>query len=167
MDLICYLAVILVYCLVGGMYQIRLLNRVIKYPYLCLQSVIKYHCLCLQSVIKRYHKTLQSVIVASGHDLYYYSETEDRMEVDFLLTKSILTARKNIIPLGVKSGKGFTIASLDKYRKKFSQQVGECFVLYNGDICDINITTLSIMSKITYFPAPCRHTKTDHPTRNN
>ncbi len=66
------------------------------------------------------------------------------MEVDFLLTKSILTTRKNIIPIEVKSGKGFTITSLDKYRKKFSQQVGECFVLYDGDICE--------KDGVTYLP---------------
>ena len=87
---------------------------------------------------------VSQMLAASGHDLYYYSETEDRMEIDFLLTKSVLTARKNIMPVEVKSGKGFITTSLDKYRKKFSQQVGECFVLYDGDICE--------KDGVTYLP---------------
>ena len=74
------------------------------------------------------------MFVASGHDLYYYSESEDRMEVDFLLTKPHLTSRKNIIPIEVKSGKKYLVNSLDKYREKFPQQVEKSYVLYDGDI---------------------------------
>ena len=33
------------------------------------------------------------LLTAAGNKLYYYSETEDRMEVDFLLTKNNLTSR--------------------------------------------------------------------------
>lgn len=74
------------------------------------------------------------MLKAAGHDLYYYSESEDRMEVDFLLTKNKLTSRKNIMPIEVKSGKRYTITSLEKYRNKFIQQVGQCYVLHDGDI---------------------------------
>ena len=76
------------------------------------------------------------MLTASGHDLYYYSETEDRMEVDFLLTKNRLTSRKNIIPIEVKSGKRYLVNSLDKYRKKYSQQIGEAYVLHDGDLAE-------------------------------
>ncbi|MDO4527091.1 MAG: AAA family ATPase [Candidatus Saccharibacteria bacterium] len=74
------------------------------------------------------------MLTAAKHDLYFYSETEDRMEIDFLLTKNQLTSRKNIIPIEVKSGKNYLANSLNKYRKKFAQQVGESFVLHDGDI---------------------------------
>lgn len=73
------------------------------------------------------------MLVAAGHELYYYAESEDRMEIDFLLTKNKLTSRKNIIPIEVKSGKRYLTSSLDKFRKKFSQQVGEAYVLHDGD----------------------------------
>lgn len=84
------------------------------------------------------------MLVAAQHDLYYYAETEDRMEVDFLITKKSLTSRKNIIPIEVKSGKSFSITSLLKYRTKFAQQVEECYVLYDGDISE--------KDGITYLP---------------
>lgn len=84
------------------------------------------------------------MLVASGHDLYYYSETEDRMEIDFLLTKNKLTSRKNIIPIEVKSGKRYLTNSLDKYRKKYSQQVGAATVLHDGD--------LRVEDEVTYLP---------------
>lgn len=84
------------------------------------------------------------MLVAAGHDLYYYSETEDRMEVDFLLTKNKLTSRKNIIPIEVKSGKKYLVNSLDKYRKKYSQQIGEAYVLHDGDLTE--------KDGVTYLP---------------
>ena len=84
------------------------------------------------------------MLVAAGNKLYYYSESEDRMEVDFLLTKSMLTTRKNIVAVEVKSGKNYTITSLEKYRKKFSQQVGECYVLHDGDLME--------KDGVTYLP---------------
>lgn len=76
------------------------------------------------------------MLTAAGHDLYYYSETEDRMEVDFLLTKNQLTSRKNILAIEVKSGKGFSTTSLDKYCDKFSSHVGGAYVLYDGDLAE-------------------------------
>ncbi|MBQ6127634.1 ATP-binding protein [Candidatus Saccharibacteria bacterium] len=70
----------------------------------------------------------------SGHKLYYYSETEDRMEVDFLIIKDQVTARHNICPIEVKSGKGYSLTSLDKYTKKYNQQVGVSYILHDGDL---------------------------------
>ena len=84
------------------------------------------------------------MLVAAGHELYYYSETEDRMEIDFLLTKNKLTSRKNIIPVEVKSGKHYLVNSLEKYRKKYKQQIGEAYVLHDGDIKEED--------DITYLP---------------
>lgn len=74
------------------------------------------------------------ILVASGCDLYYYSEVEDRMEIDFLLTKGRLTSRKNILPIEVKSGKKLAASSLKKYREKFRNHVDESFILYDGDL---------------------------------
>ena len=77
---------------------------------------------------------VSQMLVASGHDLYYYSETEDRMEIDFLLTKNKLTSRKNIIPIEVKSGKRYLTNSLNKYCSKYSQQINQPIVLHDGDL---------------------------------
>ena len=84
------------------------------------------------------------MLAAAGHDLYFYSETEDRMEIDFLLTKNKLTSRKNIIPIEVKSGKRYLTNSLDKYRKKYSQQINKAYVLHDGDLKEED--------EVTYLP---------------
>ena len=56
---------------------------------------------------------------AAGHKLYFYSnnsreEASDRMEVDFLISKSAITSRHNISPIEVKSGRRYAITSLNK-----------------------------------------------------
>ncbi|MBR2831047.1 ATP-binding protein [Candidatus Saccharibacteria bacterium] len=84
------------------------------------------------------------MLAAAGHKLYYYAETTDRMEVDFLVTKQQITARKNVVAIEVKSGKGYSINSLNKYREKFAQQVGEVVVLHDGD--------LKVEDGVTYLP---------------
>lgn len=78
------------------------------------------------------------MLATAGNELYYYAETADRMEIDFLLTKGVVTARHNIMPIEVKSGKRYLTKSLDKFKQKFAQQVGESYVLHDGDIEEKN-----------------------------
>ena len=70
----------------------------------------------------------------AGHRLYYYAESEDRMEIDFLTVKDQVTSRHNISPIEVKSGKNYLASSLDKFRDKFSQQIGVSYILHDGDV---------------------------------
>lgn len=69
----------------------------------------------------------------NGHRILFYIETNERhtldMEIDFLIRKE-----KKVIPIEVKSGKNFTIKSLEKFKKKFTNKVGMQYVLYDGDI---------------------------------
>lgn len=82
------------------------------------------------------------MLVAAGHPLFYYYNTEDgKTEVDFLLVKDEITSRHNILPVEVKSGDSSRTASLDKYRNKFSQQVGMAYILYDGDVKTEDRTT--------------------------
>ena len=80
------------------------------------------------------------ILKAAGNDLYYYSETEDRMEIDFVTTKSIITSRKNIIPIEVKSGKHYLARSLEKFRNKYPQQIEKSIILHDGDVSVDNET---------------------------
>ena len=77
------------------------------------------------------------MLAASGHSLYFYSASStsaaDRMEIDFLLSKSRTTSRHNIIPIEVKSGKNYTLASLQKYRHKFAEQTTSPIVIHAAD----------------------------------
>ena len=60
------------------------------------------------------------------------------MEVDFLITKNKVTARHNIQGIEVKSTKRYTLTSLNKFRKKYEEYAGSCFVLHTADFREEN-----------------------------
>ena len=79
------------------------------------------------------------MIRAAGHELYFYSNSErddaaDRMEIDFLIDKPVLSRRHNISPIEVKSGHEYGIASLTKYRNKFRSYLHTAYVLHDKDV---------------------------------
>ena len=76
---------------------------------------------------------------ASGHRLYFYSNNsrtlvEDRMEIDFLIAKPIITSRHNISPIEVKSGKRYALNSLKKCMIKYGPQLSTPYVLHDKDV---------------------------------
>ena len=77
------------------------------------------------------------MLVASGHNLYYFSKSsekkEERMEIDFLLLKSKVTSRHNIIPIEVKSGKNYTLSSLNKCVTAYSESIATPIVIHAAD----------------------------------
>ncbi len=78
------------------------------------------------------------MLVASNHKLYFYSNSdktnaENRMEIDFLISKSKITNRHNISPIEVKSGKNYTLNSLNKFVKKYKDQLATPIVIHTGD----------------------------------
>ena len=58
----------------------------------------------------------------------------DRMEIDFLVSKTKLTARHNVSPIEIKSGDNTTHASLDKYCRKYAEWCAEPFLFYDKDV---------------------------------
>ena len=89
------------------------------------------------------------MLTAAGHKLYFYSnpsrdEAEDRMEIDFLIAKSKISNRHNISPIEVKSGKRYTLTSLNKCIKKFGEYLHTPYVLHTAD--------LNVEDGITYLP---------------
>lgn len=89
------------------------------------------------------------MLIAAGHKLFFYNHIDRKdasndMEIDFLITKSIITSRKNICPIEVKSSTSFTITSLEKCMSKFNQSIGHAYVLHTGDV--------QLTDKITYLP---------------
>lgn len=92
---------------------------------------------------------------AAEHKLYFYSNNdhdnaENRMEIDFLIQKDVVTSRHNIIPLEVKSGKNYTLSSLKKCVTKYAEQITLPTVLHDGDV--------AIKDGIRYLPlymTPC------------
>lgn len=79
------------------------------------------------------------MLIAAGHKLYFYTNSdrenkENRMEIDFLVAKSMITNRHNISPIEVKSGKNYTLSSLKKFICKYNEQLFIPFVLHDGDL---------------------------------
>ena len=86
---------------------------------------------------------------AAGHKLYFYSnnsreEASDRMEVDFLISKSAITSRHNISPIDVKSGRRYAITSLNKMIDKYSNYLSTSYVIHTADYAE--------KDAITYLP---------------
>lgn len=89
------------------------------------------------------------MLLAAGHSPYFYSradrrDSENRMEIDFLLDKSTLTRRHNVSPVEVKSGRNISHASLDKFRARFRANLAEAFLLSEKDV--------DVKNGITYLP---------------
>ena len=66
--------------------------------------------------------------------LYFYSRSdsvsrENHMEIDFLITED-----KKIAPVEVKSGNYRSHSSIDKFRKHFSNVIGNSYILYTKDV---------------------------------
>jgi len=83
------------------------------------------------------------MLAASGRKLFFYSnssrsDVDSRMEIDFLISKSKIGNRHNISPIEVKSGKNYTIKSLNKFKAKFAEQTHIPYVLHTGDLKEEN-----------------------------
>ena len=79
------------------------------------------------------------MLKASGNELFFYSnydkeEAENRMQIDFLIQKEVVTSRHNISPIEVKSGTNYTLTSIKKCIKKFGQYLSTPYVLHTKDV---------------------------------
>lgn len=79
------------------------------------------------------------MLKASGHKLYFFSNyskenSEDTMEIDFLVPKPTVSNRHNISPIEVKSGKNYTTTSLTKFRNKYDKQLAVSYIIHSGDL---------------------------------
>lgn len=86
---------------------------------------------------------------AAGHKLYFFSNSsrtsaDGRMEIDFLIAKSVTTSRHNISPIEVKSGQRYTLNSLKKCIAKYGAQLSTPYVLHDKDV--------KIENGIVYLP---------------
>lgn len=89
------------------------------------------------------------MLVVNGHKLYYFSRngrenSNETMEIDFLLSKDEITSRHNIIPIEVKSSKRYTYSSLNKFRKKYNNYLDNPIIIHTKD--------LKIDEDILYIP---------------
>ncbi len=90
-----------------------------------------------------YENLVAQMLRAAGHPLYFYTtsasdDRSERMEIDFLLSKSQLQRRHNIMPVEVKSSGEYATRSLDKFAAKFGAYLADAYVLHPKDVCRKN-----------------------------
>ena len=80
-----------------------------------------------------YENVVAQTIKASGRELYYHTWRKDgsthSFEIDFLITSN-----NKIIPIEVKSSAVRNHKSIDAFEKKYSQYVGERYLLSQKDV---------------------------------
>ena len=86
---------------------------------------------------------------SAGRNLYFFSKydkgnAEERMELDFLISKDTVTTRHNISPIEVKSSSRYTLTSLRKCIAKYGGYLATPYVLHAADVKE--------QDGITYLP---------------
>jgi len=86
-----------------------------------------------------YENLVAQMLRASGHGLYFHANSDrndagNRMEIDFLIAKSMLQRRHNIVPIEVKSIGEYETRSLDKFMAKFQNSVNIAYVLHPKNV---------------------------------
>ena len=89
------------------------------------------------------------MLKSAGRNLYFFSKndrenSDETMEIDFLISKSKITSKHNIIPIEVKSGDRYTYASLNKLRDKYNDYLDKPIIIHTKD--------LKVENDILYLP---------------
>lgn len=79
------------------------------------------------------------MLVSSGKKLYFFLRNErhdaaDTMEIDFLISKDLITSKHNIVPIEVKSGDRYTFTSLNKLNNKYKEYLAQGVILHTKDL---------------------------------
>lgn len=86
-----------------------------------------------------YENLIAQMFRATGNKLYFYAKSdredkENRMEIDFLVAKSLLQRRHNISAVEVKGTGEYATRSLDKFAKKYGSFLNVSYVLHEKDV---------------------------------
>lgn len=80
-----------------------------------------------------YENIVAQMLVANGHALFYHTflneKTNHNYEVDFLISK-----KNKICPIEVKAAGYSTHKSLDTFCEKFSERIGDKYLVYTKDV---------------------------------
>ena len=81
-----------------------------------------------------YENAVAQMLTANGHKLFFYthySEEKHRndIEIDFLLSNNSKLKYK-MYPVEVKSGTHYSATSLIRFREKYRQRIGECYIIH-------------------------------------
>lgn len=81
-----------------------------------------------------YENVIAQMLVANGHKLYFYTHYNEEkhrndIEIDFLISNNSKLKYK-MYPIEVKSGKRYSITSLKRFKEKYADRIGECYVIH-------------------------------------
>jgi len=96
-----------------------------------------------------YENMIAQMLVSNNHKLYFYTHYNEEkhrndIEIDFLLSNNSKLKYK-LFPIEVKSGKKYTINSLLRFKEKYNDRIGECYIIHPKN--------LSIKDEIICIPA--------------
>ena len=82
---------------------------------------------------------VSQMLVANNHKLYFFSRNEredsnETMEIDFLISKDKITSKHNIVPIEVKSGERYTYSSLSKLKNKYNDYLDKVVIIHTKDL---------------------------------
>lgn len=79
------------------------------------------------------------MLAFNGKKLYFFSrcdreDSNETMEIDFLISANKITSKHNIVPIEVKSGERYTFSSLTKLNAKYSDYLAKPIILHTKDL---------------------------------
>ena len=83
------------------------------------------------------------MLVSNKRKLYFFSRSDredsnETMEIDFLISSDKITSKHNIIPIEVKSGNRYTYSSLNKLLEKYSEYLSTPIIIHTKDLKEEN-----------------------------
>ena len=81
-----------------------------------------------------YENAIAQMLVANGHKLYFYThynkeKHRNDIEIDFLISNNSKFKYK-IYPIEVKSSQRYSLNSLKRFKEKYKNRIGECYVIH-------------------------------------
>ena len=78
------------------------------------------------------------MLVANGHKLYFYTHYNDNkhrndMEIDFIISNNSRLKYK-MFPIEVKLGKQYKTTSLNNFREKYKERIGESYIIHSRNL---------------------------------
>ena len=121
--------------LISMVFDERTINRESLYKKLMLDKLEINEGMLIENIVAQ-------MLRAAGHKLYFFSnysrEAEDRMKIDFLISKPTVSSRHNISPIEVKSTSRYTLTSLNKCLTKYDSYLSTPYVVHTSDLREHN-----------------------------
>ena len=81
-----------------------------------------------------YENAIAQMLTANEHKLYFYTQYNaekhrNDIEIDFLISNNSKLKYK-VYPIEVKSGTRYSIKSLKRFKEKYKDRIGECYVIH-------------------------------------